>query len=74
MDRITRLTDFMRGLILLVMEKKIDHNQNHPDYQTVVDRLPNHAIFPITTPITGRAQRLDLVPRRSGNNLLLDLC
>jgi len=51
---------------MLVMETRRDHNHNQ------VDRTPDDAIFPITTPITGGAQRLNPVPLRSGNNLLLD--
>ena len=54
------------------METRSHHNHNQAEYHTEVDRLPDDAIFPITTPIMGAVQRLDLVPLRSGNNLLLD--
>ena len=50
----------------MVMETRRDHNHNQ------VDRTPDDAIFSKTRPITGEAQRLDLVPLRSGNKLLLD--
>ena len=61
MDRITRLTDFMRGPILVVMETIIAHNHNQRGYNLEVDRSSDGVIFPITQPITGVAQRLDVV-------------
>jgi hypothetical protein len=55
------------------METRRDHNHNQREYHPQVDRLPDGVIFSITTPITGEAQRLDLVPLTPGNKLLLDL-
>ena len=54
------------------METRSHHNHNQAEYHTEVDRLPDDAIFPITTPIMVPAQRLDLVCLGAGNNLLLD--
>ena len=53
------------------METRSNHNHNHPEYHTEVDRLPCDAIFPITTPIMVPAQRLDLVCLGAGNDRLL---
>jgi len=47
------------------METRIDHNHNQRDNHTEVDRLPDDAIFSITTPMMAPAQRLDVVGARS---------
>ena len=54
------------------METRRDHNHNHAEYHTEVDRLPYDVIFSITTPVTGAMQRLHVVVLGSGNELLLD--
>ena len=55
-----------------VMETRSNHNHNQRGNHLEVDRLPYDAIFSKTGPITGGAQRLDLVPLTPGNKLLLD--
>jgi len=65
MNGITRLTDFKRGPTMLVMETRSNHNHNQRDNHPRVDRTPDDAIFSITTPIPGEAQRLDVVGARS---------
>ena len=48
-----------------VMETRSNHNHNQAEYHPGVDRLPCGVIFSITTPIMGKAQRLDVVGARS---------